>query len=46
VSFKLIWLFEDIEVDDKGLVYVPTKRGLGYDIDWDLVNRERTVCVE
>ena len=32
-------LVEDIEVDDKGLVYAPTQPGLGYEIDWDLVKR-------
>jgi len=31
---------EDIEVDDKGLVYAPAKPGLGYEIDWELVKRE------
>ena len=33
-------LVEDIEVDDKGLVYAPTKPGLGYEIDWGLVESE------
>ena len=33
-------LVEDIEVDDNGLVYAPTKPGLGYEIDWDLVRSE------
>ena len=33
-------LVEDIEVDDQGLVYAPTKPGLGYEIDWELVERE------
>lgn len=33
-------LVNDIEVDDKGLVYAPTEPGLGYQIDWDLVKRE------
>ena len=33
-------LVEDIEVDDQGLVYAPTKPGLGYEIDWELVDRE------
>jgi L-alanine-DL-glutamate epimerase-like enolase superfamily enzyme len=32
-------LVEDIEVDDKGLVYAPTEPGLGYEIDWELVKR-------
>ena len=34
-------LVEDIEVDDKGLVYAPTEPGLGYEIDWELVKREQ-----
>ena len=34
-------LVEDIEVDGQGLVYAPTKPGLGYDIDWELVEREK-----
>ena len=38
-------LVEDIEVDDKGLVYAPTKPGLRYEIDWELVNRERVDVV-
>ena len=33
-------LVNDIEVDDKGLVYAPTAPGLGFEIDWDLVKRE------
>ena len=28
-------LVEDIDVDDKGLVYAPTEPGLGYEIDWE-----------
>ena len=32
-------LVEDIEVDKKGFVYAPTKPGLGYEIDWHLVER-------
>lgn len=32
-------LVEDIEVDEKGLVYAPQKPGLGYEIDWDLVEK-------
>jgi L-alanine-DL-glutamate epimerase-like enolase superfamily enzyme len=39
-------LVEDIEVDGNGLVHAPTKPGLGYEIDWDLVKRERTATVE
>jgi L-alanine-DL-glutamate epimerase-like enolase superfamily enzyme len=38
-------LVEDIEVDDKGLVYAPEKPGLGYEIDWDLVRRETVQVV-
>jgi len=34
-------LVEDIEVDDKGLVYAPSEPGLGYEIDWELVEREK-----
>jgi L-alanine-DL-glutamate epimerase-like enolase superfamily enzyme len=33
-------LVEDIEVDGNGLVHVPEKPGLGYEIDWGLVKRE------
>ena len=29
----------DIEVEEKGLVYAPQKPGLGYEIDWDLVEK-------
>ncbi|MBV9134026.1 MAG: mandelate racemase [Chloroflexi bacterium] len=32
-------LLEDIEVDGRGLVHAPTRPGLGYDIDWELINR-------
>jgi L-alanine-DL-glutamate epimerase-like enolase superfamily enzyme len=32
-------------VDDKGMVYAPTKPGLGYEIDWDLVEREKVQVV-
>ena len=39
-------LVEDIEVDDKGLVYAPTKPGLGYEIDWELVKREHTATAQ
>ena len=37
-------LVEDIEVDDKGMVYAPEGPGLGYEIDWELVKR-RTITV-
>ena len=39
-------LVADIEVDDQGLVYAPEKPGLGYEIDWELVNRNRTQVVK
>ena len=38
-------LVEDIEVDDKGYVYAPQKPGLGYEIDWALVEREKVQVV-
>ena len=38
-------LVEDIEVDDQGMVYAPTEPGLGYEIDWDLVEREKVQVV-
>jgi len=38
-------LVEDIEVDDQGLVYAPEKPGLGYEIDWELVEREKVRVV-
>ena len=38
-------LVEDIEVDDRGMVYAPTAPGLGYEIDWDLVEREKVQVV-
>lgn len=38
-------LVEDIEVDDKGLVYAPEKPGLGHEIDWQLVRRETAQVV-
>ena len=34
-------LVKDIEVDDQGFVYAPEKPGLGYEIDWELVKREK-----
>ena len=39
-------LIEDIEVDDRGLVYAPTEPGLGYDIDWDLLGQGYTGTAE
>jgi L-alanine-DL-glutamate epimerase-like enolase superfamily enzyme len=38
-------LVEDIEVDDQGLVYAPEKPWLGYEIDWELVEREKVQVV-
>ena len=38
-------LVEDIRYDN-GMVHAPTKPGLGYEIDWELVRREHTACVE
>jgi L-alanine-DL-glutamate epimerase-like enolase superfamily enzyme len=38
-------LVEDIEVDDQGMVYAPEQPGLGYEIDWDLVEREKVQVV-
>ena len=38
-------LVEDIEVDDQGYVYAPEKPGLGYEIDWGLVEREKVQVV-
>jgi L-alanine-DL-glutamate epimerase-like enolase superfamily enzyme len=38
-------LVEDIEVDEQGLVYAPEKPGLEYEIDWDLVEREKVQVV-
>ena len=39
-------LVRDIEVDPAGMVHAPAEPGLGYPIDWDLVNREHTATVE
>lgn len=38
-------LVEDIEVDGQGMVYAPTKPGLGFEIDWDLVERKKVRVV-
>lgn len=38
-------LVADIEVDGQGLVHAPEKPGLGYEIDWELVNRDKTQVV-
>jgi L-alanine-DL-glutamate epimerase-like enolase superfamily enzyme len=39
-------LVEDIEVDSAGLVHAPTKPGLGFEIDWGLVQHEKTATIE
>ena len=38
-------LVEDVEVDDQGFIYAPTKPGLGYEIDWKTVEREKVQVV-
>ena len=38
-------LVEDIEVDEQGMVYAPEKPGLGYEVDWKLVEREKVGVV-
>lgn len=35
-------LVSDIAVDSAGFVHAPTAPGLGYEIDWDLVQRNKT----
>jgi L-alanine-DL-glutamate epimerase-like enolase superfamily enzyme len=32
-------VLNDISVDNEGYVHAPTKPGLGYEVDWDLINR-------
>jgi L-alanine-DL-glutamate epimerase-like enolase superfamily enzyme len=39
-------LVNDIEYDNKGLVYAPTEPGLGYEIDWGLLKNEYTGTAE
>ena len=39
-------LVEDIEVDEKGMVYAPEGPGLSYEIDWELVKRDTVQVVE
>ncbi len=34
-------LVEDIEVDGTGLVHAPNAPGLGYEIDWQRINRNK-----
>lgn len=38
-------LIEDIEVDQDGLVHAPDAPGLGYPIDFDLIERRRTAVL-
>ncbi len=38
-------LVNDIEVDDKGLVDAPTEPDLGYEIDWELAERQKVEVV-
>ena len=38
-------LIEDIEVDNRGIVRLPQKPGLGFAIDWDLVKREQVAVI-
>ena len=39
-------LVEDIEVDEKGMVYAPEGPGLSYEIDWELVKRDTVQVIE
>lgn len=39
-------LVEDIEVDRDGFVNAPERPGLGYEIDWDLVDRNHMATLE
>ncbi len=38
-------LVRDIEVDAEGFVHAPTGPGLGYEIDWDLIERNKVGIV-
>jgi L-alanine-DL-glutamate epimerase-like enolase superfamily enzyme len=38
-------LVEDVEVDSQGLIYAPEQPGLGYEIDWELIEREKVQVV-
>lgn len=35
-------LAEPIEIDAEGYVHAPTKPGIGYDVDWELIDSART----
>ena len=39
-------LVRDIEVDREGFVHAPTSVGLGYEIDWELINRNKIGVLE
>ena len=38
-------LVRDIEVDREGSVHAPTNPGLGYEIDWELIERNKTAVL-
>lgn len=38
-------LVADIEVDRQGLVHAPQKPGLGFEIDWALVKRNKVAVL-
>ena len=38
-------LVEDVEVDSNGLIYAPELPGLGYEIDWELIDRGKVQVV-
>jgi L-alanine-DL-glutamate epimerase-like enolase superfamily enzyme len=38
-------LVEDIEVDKQGFVHAPQKPGLGFEIDWELVKRNKVAVL-
>jgi L-alanine-DL-glutamate epimerase-like enolase superfamily enzyme len=39
-------LVEDIEVDSRGMVHIPEKPGLGYEIDWELVKAGQVAVIK
>ena len=44
-SLYMFGLVEDINFDN-GFVTAPTKPGLGYEIDWDLLKKGQTATLE
>ena len=38
-------LVEEIDMEG-GVIHAPTKRGLGYEIDWELAKREHLTTLE